>query len=32
MFICCEWFIGEAARAPMGAWDICTFCIAMGLN
>lgn len=32
MFICWAWFIGEGARAPMGAWDICAFCIAIGLN
>lgn len=32
MFICCGWFMGEGARAPMGAWDICAFCIAIGLN
>lgn len=32
MLICCGWFIGEGARVPMGAWDICAFCIAIGLN
>ncbi len=32
MFICCGWLMGEGARAPMGAWDICAFCIAIGLN
>lgn len=32
MFICCGWFMGEGARTPRGAWDICAFCIAIGLN
>lgn len=32
MFICCGWFIGEAARAPIGAWDIWALGRAMWLN
>lgn len=32
MLICCGWFIGDGVRAPMGACDICAFCIAIGLN
>lgn len=31
-FICCGWFIGEAARAPMGVWDICALGSVMWLN
>lgn len=31
-FICCGWFMGEAARAPIGAWDIWAFGRAMWLN
>ena len=27
MLICCGWFMGEAARAAMGACVICTFCL-----
>lgn len=32
LFICTGWFIGEAARGPMGACGICTFPMDMGLN
>lgn len=32
MFICCGWFMGEAARAPIGAWDIWVLGRAMWLN
>lgn len=31
-FICCGWFMGEAARAPIGAWDIWALGRAMWLN
>lgn len=31
-FICCGWFMGDAARAPIGAWDIWALGRAMWLN
>lgn len=31
-FICCGWFMGEAARAPIGAWDIWAVGRAIWLN
>lgn len=31
-FICCGWFMGDAARAPIGACDICALGRAMWLN
>ena len=32
MLICCGWFMGDAARCPMGAWDIGTLGRAIVLN
>jgi hypothetical protein len=32
LFICTEWFIGEAARGPMGACGNWTFPRDIGLN